>query len=105
VAQEPTKKDEPGGLKPAEGISHFLAKVLDQLSLSAWLPALVLVASMTLMTRLHSLGTLDLVRAVNDITRTKPIGLLVTLLLGIVVAALLTQAFAFEMWRPFSQQC
>lgn len=99
VADNTAKNPDAGGVKPAQGISHFLAKVLDQLSLSAWLPAVVLVASIAVMVELHAKKSLNIAPAIQVISETKPVGLLVILLFGVVVAAVLTQSFAFELIR------
>ena len=89
VADNTAKNPDAGGVKPAQGISHFLAKVLDQLSLSAWLPAVVLVASIAVMVELHAKKSLNIAPAIQVISETKPAGLLVILFLGVVVAAAL----------------
>lgn len=82
-----------------QGISQFLAKVLDQLSLTSWLPAVVLVSGFTLMIKFHQQKNLSITEALQDVSSGKPVGLLVVLLFAVIVAATLTQAFAFELIR------
>jgi hypothetical protein len=77
-----------------DGISALVAKVLDQLSLSAWLPAGLLAASLSLLLQFRSQGTANVetaLRAIADSWR-------VVLLLAVpvlVLGTLATQAFSF----------
>jgi hypothetical protein len=91
--------------KPTETLSQFIARVLDQLSLSAWLPSAALVLAMAFIVQLG---------VVLDMKRTGPIGAIggvlsrisatgiggaVLLVVAIAVLAMLTQAFSFEAIR------
>jgi hypothetical protein len=88
-------KPEPDRDPPApSGISQFLGKVLDQLSLSSWLPAVVLVGCGAVLVQLRSQRDVDLGSALVALTG-KPLGILVVLLFAIVLAAVVSQAFAF----------
>jgi hypothetical protein len=59
----------------------------------------VLVCGITLLIKVHEQGNLDLASAIKDLTSSRPVGFLVVVLFSIVVAATLTQAFAFELIR------
>jgi len=93
VAQpEPAKQDE--DKTPPEGLSQFLGKVLDQLSLSAWLPAVMLVGCGAVLTQFRTQGSFDIGKAVIELTN-KPIGIIIVLLFAVVMATLISQAFSF----------
>lgn len=64
VAQDPAKRPADSGgsaAQPAEGLSQFMAKVLDQLSVAAWLPAFMLVGNVAVLFNYTAKGarTLD----------------------------------------------
>lgn len=88
----------PETLEPTEGISQFIRKVLDQLSLSAWLPATMFVGCGALLVQLIGQRDLDISAAVRALTN-KPLGILVVGLFGLVVSAIVIQAFSFEVIR------
>ncbi|MDP9226236.1 MAG: hypothetical protein M3P18_20845, partial [Actinomycetota bacterium] len=88
-------------------LSQLLARILDQLSLSAWLPsaALTLLMSFTLRLASHVEGAHSatspgeaLTRTLNDIGNTS-FGALALMIVVIVVTTMLTQAFSFEAIR------
>lgn len=85
----------PGG---AEGISAFLGRVLDQLSLSSWLPAAMLVGNGAVLVTLGLQEEPDLAAAIQDLTG-DALGLLVVLTFLLVLATIVTQAFEFEAIR------
>ena len=83
-----------------EGVSAFAARVLNQLSLSAWLPAAFLTLALTFLVKFRSLGAVDVSRAARELTDKDSIwGLAVLAVPVLVVATLVTQAFAFEAIR------
>jgi hypothetical protein len=86
------------GSSPAEGISAFLGRLLDQLSLSAWLPAAMLVGSLSVLLQLHAQRNRNVAEAATKLVN-KPLGLLVVLLFAVVLATMITQAFEFEVIR------
>lgn len=101
--EDPKPSAEPaagvGGEPPAaKGLSHFLAKVLDQLSLSSWLPATMLVGSLTLLLQMHALGRYDPAAAVQALISLQW-GILVVLLFALVLATVIVQAFQYESIR------
>lgn len=71
-----------------------MAKVLDQLSLSAWLPAAMLVGCTAIVLQLRSQQNFDVGTALLALTA-KPLGILVVLLFALVLAAMVSQAFSF----------
>lgn len=96
VAEEkPGRAAEADGTGTApEGLSQFMAKVLDQLSLSAWLPAAMLVGCTAIVLQLRSQRNFDVGAAVLALTA-KPLGIIVVLLFALVLAAMVSQAFSF----------
>jgi hypothetical protein len=77
-----------------DGVSAFIAKVLNQLSLSAWLPAAVFAASVTMLTRFRSQESLSVGQGLKAITD-DPGPILILLLPVLVLTTMLTQAFSF----------
>ncbi len=95
--EEAPNKDQPATL-PDSGLSQFAARVLGQLSLSAWLPAALLTLIGTLVVQFADQGSIDLGNAIAALTRDKwSVVLLVVPVL--VIATLVTQAFSFEAIR------
>jgi hypothetical protein len=86
------------GPSVATGISGFIARVLEQLSLSSWLPATVFVGNAALLLALHGKKSLDVVGAVKNLIALNW-GILVVLLFALVITAVITQAFEFETIR------
>jgi hypothetical protein len=82
----------------SDGISGFLTRILDQLSLSSWLPAIMVICNLAVLLQLCSQKNLDISAAVLRLAG-KPLGILVVLVLGIIVASIATQAFEFESIR------
>lgn len=76
------------------GLSAFAAKVLDQLSVSAWLPAGLFAASLSMFAQFRSQGSTNLRDALDAIGRNwLPVLLLALPIL--ILGTLLTQAFSF----------
>ncbi len=93
--------------KATETLSQFVARILDQLSLSAWLPSAALVLLVAFAVALGSVLDEDdpprevstaLTEALARMTQVK-LGGAVLVLAAIVVLTMLTQAFAFEAIR------
>ena len=99
MSQPPTSA-EPKSDAPAapDGLSAFLSKVLDQLSLSSWMPAMLLVGAAALILQLHEQTKINLAGALEALTA-KPLGVLIVLLVAIVLAAVITQAFELSAIR------
>lgn len=83
------------------GLLQLIAKVFDQLSLTAWLPAALLVANTYLivaMRWLHQPGTDPSMEPLKDAVRAldeRPIGVLLTAVAGVVLVTLVTQSLEF----------
>ena len=86
-------------MAPSTGISQFVSRVLEQLSLSSWLPAAMFVGSGAVLLQLRSDHSLNLGRALGQLTATKPIGTLIVVLFALVTATMVMQAFEFEVIR------
>lgn len=97
VDETPVAKDS-GPPKDADGITGFVTRVLEQLTVSAWLPAAMLIGVGTLLVQLHENKNLDIPQAVEDIAN-KPWGVIVILVFGLVLATMVTQAFSFGIIR------
>lgn len=90
--EEPKKQDV---LSPtADGISGLIVRVLEQLSISAWLPAAFFAASVAVLERFNANRQVSLGRAVSDFAG-DPFGFLVLLVPLLVVVTMVTQAFSF----------
>jgi hypothetical protein len=83
--------------KPHDSLSQLLARILDQLSLSAWLPAAVLVSLLVFLSDLRTARG-DFGSAIDTLTSMN-LASFVLLLGAVIVATVLTQAFEFEAIR------
>lgn len=83
---------------PAEGINALVTRILEQLSLSAWLPAAFFTSSLALLQRFHANRQIDVGQAIRDITE-NPAGFLVLLIPLLIVATMVTQAFSYTAIR------
>ncbi|MEV6825408.1 hypothetical protein [Amycolatopsis sp. NPDC051102] len=97
---EPGSKPAEKEQKPPEGLSQFIGKVLDQLSLSAWMPAAMLVGCGAVLLQLRSQQNFNVGAAVVALTA-KPLGILVVLAFALVLATKISQAFSFSAIRFF----
>lgn len=93
---KPTEKKE--AARPAEGLSQFLGRVLDQLSLTSWMPAAMLVGVGAILLQLRSQRNNDVAVAVQRLAD-KPLGTVIVLFFALILAAVITQAFSFEAIR------
>lgn len=82
----------------SSGLSQLLSKILEQLNISAWLPAAMLVGNVALLLQLHSSGKFDITGAIKDLAG-KPLGTLIVLVFSLLLATIVTQAFEFEIIR------
>jgi hypothetical protein len=78
-----------------DGLSAFIARVLDQLTLSAWLPAAVLTGSLAVLLQFRSSRSANVLRAIGVLT-SDPVRVLVITIPLLVIATVVTQAFSFE---------
>jgi hypothetical protein len=81
-----------------DGISAFVARVLDQLTLSAWLPAGFFTASIAVLLEFRSARSVNILSAVRALT-SDPLRVLVLILPLLILATMVTQAFSFEAIR------
>lgn len=88
------------------GISQLVARILGQLSLSSWLPAGLLTIVGTFVVQFALQGNIDLGSALTSLSQDKWL-LVILVVPALVLATLITQAFAFESirilegyWRP-----
>lgn len=81
-----------------DGISAFVARVLDQLSLSAWFPAAFLTSGVALLLEFRSNRSASISNAVADLAA-HPVPALIMMVPLLVIATLVTQAFSFEAIR------
>lgn len=86
--------------RSSESLSGFLAKVVDQLSVTAWLPGVVFVGNAAVLLELSSQQTLSFNKAVGNLAAMEWGGIVVGLF-AITIAAVLLQAFEFEILRFF----
>jgi hypothetical protein len=91
------KDDEPPG-EAKNGLSQFAMRILDQLSLTSWLPATFLVGTSLFLFKLASMKPIDISRALEDLSN-QNFGVLVVVFLGVVTSAMVIQAFEFSAIR------
>ncbi len=91
--------------RPTETLSQFIARVLDQLSLSAWLPSAALVLASDFILQLGVVldakrtGPAEAIGSVLSRISATGIGGAVLIVVAIAVLTMLTQAFSFEAIR------
>ncbi|WP_434619728.1 hypothetical protein [Arthrobacter sp. A5] len=93
MAQEETKPT-----ASSDGLSALAAKVLDQLSLTSWLPAALLTAGIAVLFQFRTLNSIDLPLAVSELAE-DPFQFLVLVFPLLVIATVITQAFSFSAIR------
>lgn len=97
-ARPGANSDAPDESSSSGGLSQLLSNILDQLSISAWLPAAMLVGNAAVLLQLHSNRNLNIADAVKDLTG-KPLGTLIVLAFSLLLTTIITQAFEFEVIR------
>lgn len=81
-----------------DGVSAFIARVLDQLTLTAWLPAAFLTASAAILLQFRGDKSANVLEAIRALTA-DPVRVLVLMIPVLVIATVVTQAFSFEAIR------
>jgi hypothetical protein len=104
VAVSVTCNHTPASTGPPTGLSPFAAKILDQLSITAWLPAALLMANTYLVAGMYLVRPDDVPRASNlkdavAALDSRALGVIVAVLLGITLATLVTQSLEFAAVR------
>ena len=84
--------------RPGIGVGDVLGKILDQLSLSAWPPAIFLVGVTALLLAIHDRDSFEPGRAVSDLVAST-LGVVIVLAVATVLAVVIVQAFEFEVIR------
>ena len=82
----------------SDGLSAFIARVLDQLTLSAWLPAALFTAAAAVVLQFRRQRSTKLLHAVG-VLASNPLRVLVLIIPVLVLATVVTQAFSFEAIR------
>jgi len=77
------------------GVSAFVARVLDQLSLSAWLPSAFLTVAGSFLLQFRAQSSLNFAGAATSLTK-HPATILILALPVLISSTLVTQAFSFE---------
>lgn len=80
------------------GLSQVLGTVLQQLSVSAWVPSAMLVGNIAVLLQLRADGSYNVANAVK-ILAGKPLGMVIILTFSLILATAITQAFEFEVIR------
>src|SRR5262249_21478237 len=93
-----------------DGVSQFITKVLNQLSLSAWLPSALFVGTAFLLLEVHSQKVANIGDAITALTN-KTLGTIIVLVFALVLGTMITQAFEFAAirclegyWPPFASR-
>lgn len=95
----PTTANESDAAKDSpDGVSAFIARVLDQLTLTAWLPAAFLTASAAILLQFRSDKSANVLEAIRALTA-DPVRVLILIIPLLVIATVVTQAFSFEAIR------
>ena len=97
-ARTESKEGRESSAPAQEGISAFVARILDQLSLTAWLPAALLTAALALLTQFQSQKSTDFGAAIIALTD-QPVRILVLTIPALIIATMITQAFSFQAIR------
>ena len=93
--ESPSPPSDSDAAASPSGVSAFIAQVLDQLTLSAWLPAALLTASVAILLQFRSDRSANILTAVRALTA-DPVRVLVLIVPLLVIATVVTQAFSFE---------
>lgn len=80
------------------GLSQLAGRVLDQLSLTAWLPAAMLVGNLAVLLQLRGRPRSGISDALVALTG-KPLGIVIVIVFSLVLAALVTQSMEFSAIR------
>lgn len=94
-SSQPAPQDADRQQQAVAGISQVLGRVFEQLSLTSWFPAAVLVGNGAVLLQMHANRSLSLGSAIVELTA-QPLGILVVLLFALVIATVITQAFEYE---------
>ena len=87
VDDAPTAAETHGADKDSSspGLSQVLAKILQQLSISAWVPAAMLVGNGAVLLQLHANANYNIAEAVKELAG-KPLGTIIILAFALILA-------------------
>jgi len=77
------------------GFSQFISNIFEQLSITSWLPAAMLIGNAAVLLQLRADHNYNVARAVRHLAG-KPLGTLIILIFALILATIVTQAFEFE---------
>jgi hypothetical protein len=110
TAQESRNPSQEVATDTSAGLSAFVARVLDQLSISAWLPSAFLTVAGAFLLQFRAQRSLNIATAATALTKHPPTVLILAIPV-LVSTTLVTQAFSFEAirilegyWRPVSNR-
>lgn len=97
VERRPPAKETaaPSSEQVGKGLSVFLSRVPDQLSISSWLPAVFFVGNASVLLALQGHPRLVLTKAVRDLVKLEW-GAIVVLVFAVTIVAMVIQGFEFE---------
>jgi hypothetical protein len=105
MSSEPANPDTKSSQAPGSnkyggspGLSQVLGTVLQQLSVSAWVPSAMLVGNTAVLLQLRADGSYNVSNAVKELAG-KPLGMVIILAFSLILATAVTQAFEFEVIR------
>lgn len=103
--QEPEARSGPSGEDASKGLSAFLGGVLDQLSVTSWLPSVFLVGNAAVLLAMQGQKALDVPAALKGLAELEW-GAIVVLTLSVTIGAIVIQAFEFEglrFWEGYAR--
>lgn len=98
VESQSSAQDDRAEKRPA-GIAAFTSRVLEQLGVTSWLPAAMLIGVGAVLVELYTLNTLSVAEAVQTLANPESWGIVIVLLFALVLATMVTQAFSFGIIR------
>jgi hypothetical protein len=90
---EPEARPGPNGDDVSKGLSAFLSSVLDQLSVTSWLPSVFLVGNAAVLLTLQGQGNLNLGAALKNLASLEW-GAIVVLILSVTIGAIVIHLVA-----------
>ncbi len=98
VGNETSGEDGESSKKPL-GLMELISRVLEQLSISAWLPAAMLIGVGSLLAQMRQDNDLDVAKAVGELANPQSWGVLIILAFALILTTMVTQAFSFGIIR------
>lgn len=98
MSENKAVEEKGGAAGLTSSLSSVAGKVLDQLSLAAWLPAAMLVGNLAVLIQIRARAHPSVAGAIIDLTKA-PLGILIALVFALVLATTITQAFEYQVVR------